>query len=161
MSSDLYILHNANAEDLCMFVTKISTPAQQTPKITKITNHKEAAGDIDLVVILIMLMMVMLPLMIMMSRMMLTRKDLIDHGLMLSLEIYLKPTGSILSRSQPDQTYWEIFQRNFVFHCLVTPLYNSFLPIGKIMSIKKRVPLTRAHLTILLDLERFLKSTEC
>ena len=78
-----------------------STPAQQTPKITKITNHKEAAGDIDLVVISIMLIMVMLPLMIMMSRMMLTRKDLIDHGLMLSLEIYLEPTGSILSRGQP------------------------------------------------------------
>ena len=64
-------------------------------------HHKEAARDIDLVVILIMLMMVMLSLMIMMSRMMLTRKDLIDHRLVLSLEVYLKPTGSILSRSQP------------------------------------------------------------
>ena len=64
-------------------------------------HHKEAARDIDLVVILIMLMMVMLSLMIMMSRMMLTRKDLIDRRLVLSLEVYLKPTGGILSRSQP------------------------------------------------------------
>ena len=85
-------------------------------------HHKEAARDIDLVVILIMLMVVMLAVMIMMSRMMLTRKDLINHGLMLSLEVYLKPTGGILSRCQPGQAYWERFFITF-FPCLITPLF--------------------------------------
>ena len=93
-------------------------------------HHKEAARDIDLVVILIMLMMVMLSLMIMMSRMMLTRKDLIDHRLVLSLEVYLKPTGGILSRSQPGIKH--IGEKNSIqflfilFHCLITPFTILF-----------------------------------